>query len=393
METELKNSCNLYILLWCIYALHGFLYESGATWSIVILISLIVWSIYHFFKVNKKRHSPDFFGGATLLLAMIVLYGIILYITDGSYTTTLKGDKVASYYYLEKHLISILPIYSFYYFAQKGLLDEKHLRIWFFIFIAVGIGEYIRESNEMIARYTYNVKDADEITNNGGYIIAYLIPGTFLFRKKPALQFTLLVLCEFFVFYSIKRGAIIISLLPIIMFLWFSLKEKKGSNKISIMIIAVIGFYVLAYYIGNYISHNDYFQYRIQETLEGNSSRRDILYESFIDVFTNKSSLFNQLFGHGANGSLKVSFNYAHNDWLEILTNQGVLGVLVFLYYWKSFFKTSKSRLLTYDSRYIILCFFCFFLLQTLFSMNINEMTFYTSSVLGLALANGFEKK
>ena len=43
------------------------------------------------------------------------------------------------------------------------------------------------------------------------------------------------------------------------------------------------------------------------------------------------------LFGLGAQGTLSVNESYAHNDWIAILLEQGVFGLLLYLLYWIGF--------------------------------------------------------
>ena len=93
----------------------------------------------------------------------------------------------------------------------------------------------------------------------------------------------------------------------------------------------------------------------------------------------------------GAEGTIKVTYNYAHNDWLELLTNQGIIGVIFFAYYWLGVYYTCKSKRLSKESRFALKYIFLILFLMTLFSMSINAMTIYSSSMLGYALADGFK--
>ena len=134
------------------------------------------------------------------------------------------------------------------------------------------------------------------------------------------------------------------------------------------------------------LQNSAYFNERLEYTLEGNSSGRDRLYSVFWRHFINESNPFLFLFGNGALATLTISFNAAHNDWLEIAINQGLLGILVYVYYWMMFYKTWKKS--KFDSEIylatglILLVFF----MKTLFSMSYNDMTVYDTLCLGYCM-------
>ena len=85
---------------------------------------------------------------------------------------------------------------------------------------------------------------------------------------------------------------------------------------------------------------------RLTATLQGDDSGRGEIYNGIWHSFHNDSNFVEVLFGQGADATIKLFSIHAHNDWLEILINQGVLGVLIYFIYYLSFFtqfKTAKS--------------------------------------------------
>ena len=139
-----------------------------------------------------------------------------------------------------------------------------------------------------------------------------------------------MIVANAFIILSTKRGAIFIAALVTITFLWYNLRQSKGKKKFIIITITTL-FFILAYqFINDLLINNSYFYGRIQDTLSGNSSHRDEIYLSMWDAYTSSENPIHKLFGRGAYGTLTVGMNFAHNDWLEILTNQGLLGVIIF---------------------------------------------------------------
>ena len=131
---------------------------------------------------------------------------------------------------------------------------------------------------------------------------------------------------------------------------------------------------------------SDYMMERIEETIAGNSSGRDKLYSFFWNYFTENANFLQYLFGRGANGTLEIYYNYAHNDWLEIAVNQGLIGIVVYAFYWLGFYKTWK-RATNIDAKTILALTFFIFFAKTMFSMSYADMTYVSTSILGYALA------
>lgn len=97
--------------------------------------------------------------------------------------------------------------------------------------------------------------------------------------------------------------------------------------------------------------------------------------------------MLNQIFGLGANATLKVTTNFAHNDWLEILINQGAVGILVYLAFYYRWFQTwRKMDNIKVEKLALGLCLLILFM-KTLFSMSYNSVSVYLSIVIGFSIA------
>ena len=90
------------------------------------------------------------------------------------------------------------------------------------------------------------------------------------------------------------------------------------------------------------LTTNEYFAYKMTEATDGASGREDS-YTFIWNYFLNKldsGNYLNCIFGEGANASVRITGNYAHNDWLEILTNQGIFGIIIYSIYWLKYYKS-----------------------------------------------------
>ena len=189
-----------------------------------------------------------------------------------------------------------------------------------------------------------------------------------------------------------KRGAIILAVIAVMLFVWFTLKRANGIQKIGITLIVGVFLALFSAYITDIMTENDFFMSRVEKTMEGYSSGRDEIYSTLWNYFTEESSPMTVFLGLGANGTLKISETYAHNDWLETLINNGILGLLIFIIYWYYFYRTLQLKKYSQDARNTLIMIFTIFLIKTMFSMSIGDMTIYVNSMLGYALADGFKR-
>ena len=83
---------------------------------------------------------------------------------------------------------------------------------------------------------------------------------------------------------------------------------------------------------------------------------------------------------------IRDSYNYAHNDWLEIAVNQGLLGLIIYAFYWLVFYKTWKNAINS-DAKTIFVLTILMLFAKSIFSMSYGAMTYVSASILGYALA------
>ncbi len=293
-------------------------------------------------------------------------------------------------FYLQNVVKSMIPFYAFYSFAKRGYIDQKWLRWFFIIFFIATIGFYFYKQNELIQD---SLKDSDGVTNNVGYIFVSFLPLLCFWEEKRVAQYVLLASCLAFIVLSMKRGAVIISAVCVVYFFLSSVRQVSILRKVFFIFLTILLVFAGYYFVVSLMNTNDYFMSRIDATLEGNSSSRDTLYEYFWNMFLHNSSPVQQLIGRGADGTIRNGYNYAHNDWLEILIDQGVLGIIIFVGFWRSsilMWKSMprKSVLQTVAGMCIIAL-----LLRTLFSMSINAMSIYSTCVLGVLAAYSYNSE
>lgn len=384
---KIFNQCNIYISLWCIYYLQGALYPIGSIISQGSLAILLIVSIYNACYLNIHYKLPDYFKGLNLLLIILTLYGTISILNNE--VIKLHYERVPNFYYLKIIYISLLPTYSAFLYTIKGQLTKKSLSIWILFWFIVATLQFNHEEHTRLLKYFRR----EEVTNNMGYVFLSLMPALILFNKKPLIQFSLLLYCISFIFMGMKRGAIIISILIFIYYInrLYKTSPKKLKIYILLSILFLIG--TVFYIITDIISSSDYFNHRLEQTIDGDSSGRDIIFGKLWNHFVNETNILKILFGNGNYSTISIAGNYAHNDWLEILLNNGLVGIFIYIIYWYLFVKTwfkSKRFPDIYTALGMILI--SSFIL-TLFSMSYTGLKIYTTITLGFFIAISYKKQ
>lgn len=339
------------------------------------------------------KNTPIYFKGLGALLIMFTIYGIaIIVFNPGIIHYPISGKDIQSYSYIKSIYLSLLPIYAFYYFARKGDLTAERLRAWFIVFFISCIYSYLYYRVKALELSIIAGNNTEEITNNAGYLFLSLFPMVVLFRKKPILQYISLAAIMAFIVLGMKRGAIMICGVVMLYFFRDIIRNAHGKQKFVIIMLTILLCIGTASFVVYWMSESEYMVKRIEETMEGKTSGRDSLYDFFWTYFTEKASLYNYLFGRGANGTLEIYKNYAHNDWLEIAINQGLAGIFIYAYYWICFYKTWRQST-NHDAKLIITLVGIVYFAKTIFSMSYGDMSYVVTSVFGYALATSNQKR
>lgn len=388
----LKNPCVWYLFAWSLYLLQGTLYESGSIISQFLLFFILATSVVHSIRVFQEPHKPHFFKGLNVLVLMYTIYGLLLLISDG---TMVYGKVISmpSLFYLKGYYMGLLPIYSCYYYTRRGYLSESLLSIFSVLFICVGILVFFRTQRELIELLSERGREVSEVTNNSGYVMLSIIPSLLVLNKKPFIQYIGIGICVAFILLAMKRGAILCVGVFLMMFSWHKMETSHGGRRALVVVFILIGFFLLTGFVQRLLENSNYFMTRIEETRMGDSSERNSIYASFLQLYLHETKPLRQIFGYGAYGTIKVGSAFAHNDWIETLINQGLLGILIFFTYCLFFYKTVRMKSRHPESRFALLVIFVFFLLQTVFSASITNTTIFTCSMMGFALADGFSYK
>lgn len=380
------NFANLYVLLLTYNTYLHLIGQDGTFITRIIFVLNIFVSFYCIFKIQKKHVRNPYINGLKKILILFSFYGFILILVSDIHISSLTGYvKVKSYWYLMELYVSILPIFPFYYLSKKNYFRKETLIFWLCVFLLL-IPIIFIQSASLIGNDVTNIFSTNR-TSNVGYAFVALLPAVALFNNKLIFQYFIFIYCLAFSLICMKRGPIIICILCLIVFIVYKFKNVPFRKKISIVAFLSILFYISMFFIMELAGNNAYFMTRIEDTIDGGSSGRDSIYSALIDYYLLKANVLQQFFGLGAYGSLKVSHNFAHNDWLEILIGQGLIGLIFYVNYWFCFYKIIKRNKKNQEVYLALSLFFVIYFLKTLFSMSINDIPVFSSLFFGYYLA------
>ena len=384
MLRKIFNISNFYLLLIVLMQLQDLLYKGGELISKAIIGLFVLVSLVLAVYVTLRYKMPRYFHVLNVLLILFSVYGLIHVLSTPTDYVYAADNLTASYTYLLDIYLSLLPIYVFYLCTVRDEMPLPKIQFWGVILLAVSVVQFYYFFLD-----STDIKGVDEITNNFGYLFVGIITLLVFYQNKTIIQYAMLACCMVMVFFSMKRGAILVatcSLVPFVILLW------KQSSQIKRVFLCVLIFTFLAgvaYLIQYMLQTSEYFITRIQDTMEGNSSLRAEIYAKLWEYFKEDANLLQQFFGSGANYTVYVAQNYAHNDWLEILINQGLIGVAIYVLYWWRFWQTRNLCQdideLAITKGGLTMCFVASGLM-TLFSMSYSNLPIGLTMTLGICL-------
>ena len=225
----------------------------------------------------------------------------------------------------------------------------------------------------------------EEVTNNAGYVALSLLPTLLVYNNKNVLQYLGLLFVVVLVCLAMKRGAILICGIMTLLFIGRDLKQSTSNQRLFLISLSIAFGFLLILFVQDYLLESAYFIERIDNTIEGNSSGRDDVYSTLWNHFINEDSPLRVLFGGGVWYTTKVTWTAAHNDWLEFLLDMGILGVMVYFFYWIAFARLCNNKQLPNLSRFCILLLLIDLFMRTIFSMSIHSMSFMHGMMIGIA--------
>lgn len=363
-----------------LYITQGMFIPEGSIISRALLVVYLLFAFTHFFIVCVYYRSK-----VVSAITLFLIVQFIYFIFGEQRYLRMDGEWMYSYGNMIAIIFTFSLFYEFFYYGIKSKISEKSLIVYVLVFIVLSIPRYFYTEMKMVEAMLLKGLYADDVTNNTAYYFLEAFTFIPLLFDKKKLSIILIAVSGFFILLSAKRGAIFIFVICLLIYLPFFFKQNK---RLSLLLIPVIG--VMGYLAYSYFSTDSYLIERLIKTTEGYSSGRDEIYGSISDYcLRDHFSLDTFLFGFGFNYSIKIAGNVAHNDWLELLSSSGLLGIGMYIYIYILLFLEMKKIKNAAYKRTMRLCIIVLFL-RTFFSMTYAS-TVLIFSIIGYIL--GTEKR
>ncbi len=355
-----------------LYFLQGWLFGRG---SIVSQTIAAIWLIIDVFYLIKYIALGQMESIGRILLIFWGLQLVTWLLTARQLDNMGNPLGWAGTYSLFKNIsIVLLSYFPFYILTYKNSINEKVLKRFAILALICLIGAFYICFNEM----AYD-NGTNEIANRGAYYLVVIIPLLGLFFDD-IIEFVIYGAIAILALIGAKRGAIICASFELLLFFYYYFKKsfkKKSSSKLVWFVVAI---FALFYLLKDIYLGNEYLQTRYAQTLGGDSSLRDEIYSFALSKFINQD-LFCQLFGNGMSSTLRIIGGYAHQDWLELLINNGVIGIIVYALVFVvlfSFFRRKRNSLIPME-KFMFLSAIIGWFTRSMFSMGYMsvETSFY----------------
>lgn len=221
--------------------------------------------------------------------------------------------------------VSLMGFLGFSILADHKVLTEKFVFLSMALLTICSIPNFFYLAQMQV---TDLGKDEGAFTNNASTLFLWILPLPLILYRK-IWSVVVLAVCVFFFLLGAKRGNIIASVPTLLLYVVFLLKGKEVSK--TAKFIVFVGLIIICWSAYNFILTDEYFQFRIEQTMEGKTSGRDNLYSSFWNMWLDADNPINSIFGWGYDGANLSSIkSMAHSDWLEFLIDYGLFGVLIY---------------------------------------------------------------
>ena len=317
-----------------------------------------IYSFFNFIKQDDKY----FFGfnfWLTLFIIMLTSYALFNPLQINNYS---------------KVLYSILPFFIFYNASRLGISLEKKLQKFSIFVFIISVYDLYLGFFKRQEEYGELMNVADNISYQ---LLAIMVVIATLKPKK--INFILFIIAFIAILFSLKRGAIVASVLLVIYYLIQNIKNNKSSLA-KIKVITIISFVIFSIVFG-LIKYSEILLYRfIREENTSGSGRTDN-YMGIINDWLEFPFIF-KITGKGF-FSLGDGLTYAHSDWFQLLYDHGLIGVVLFTFVLVSLFNIRKKIKKVYYSKYYIFIGICLVIfLKSIFSG--TYMTKYDAIIYGV---------
>lgn len=291
-------------------------YESSFAYQNIFVVAMIILSTYYVLVNNRSFYYTRFFKRFSATLILIYFLTVIWSLADPLHSRNVYG-------------FLILPLFL-YAFIFVYTIKTENTNVILYSFYSVGL----LLAAYFFMNYNNNVFYDIEQQTNTSYAVLYFLP-MMLCAPKKWLRYAAIVLTIFTVMFSLKRGGFVAILMAAAAFFYIS-EVKLGGRRLRIwgwllfVVIGIVGYWAVTR-INDIMLDNLMFN-RMSYIEETEGSGRGKIWRNVIEMIGSQGA-GGLLVGHGwrATADNTISHLTAHNDFLEILYDFGIVAFVLYL--------------------------------------------------------------
>lgn len=338
--------------------------------------------------MSEMRHTGTFVGFALLMwlpmlmpnrylkfkfppigivsFSFLIFYTLVVIIIFNDEIST--PDKIIRVFFHGCFFVSLVGCYRWYSFNAIRKADTYIFIVMFFLFLLM----YIR----IVIYAVSNLLIAHMVTS---YYLLYALP-LVLLHKSWRWKILCIVLAFIAVFSSMKRGgalALVFGLL-VYVFVYMHNKSKNVAKTFFLFAVALCVITGIALFLGNNIKTDEKQSNlieRLQNVEQDGGSNRDHVYAVTWHLITSQD-MPRLIVGNGYNAVLRdspIHFS-AHNDFMEICYDYGLIGLACYIVFTLSFFFLSFRA---FRSKHAVAPSLCFQFSNFILLSNVSHIFIY----------------
>ena len=317
------------------YSLQGVVYPSGSAMSQAMLAIYLAFGTYCFFARLLKRDKSM---AEKVMLCFFLLVAVTFVVSPKIVhgVTNEAIGRVSTWGQFKNIACFCLSYFIGAYCYSKGTVNSKMLAKAGIAFMSIMILRFF------IAMFTMKMTYRGfMVQNNAAYPVVLCLPFLpLIFKHYKKIAIALLLLSIATVIAGAKRGAIVCLCVGLLAMGIYYLRNIKINIKTVIAgFVVVVG---LAWFAIDQYNKSDLLKQRLEMTQKKGLGPREIAYRSLLRHWEETPSLRAKLLGEGTAQSIEIWGNYAHNDWLELLVDNGLAGVVLYALFFVACFKGIK---------------------------------------------------
>lgn len=303
-------------------------FSAGGALAQSALVILLLLGLHSWLSVLFISRRPTYFK---VMSCFLILLALIWVVSDKEVRSPDLGI-VSTSVLLKNSLMVCLMLFAGFRLSMAKAIPERQECAVCLIVMTTSVIQYI------IVGAMDDGQPADRFTNNGAYCLVSALPfvATLLKKRRGLALFCFLVIMAG-VIASGKRGAVV-CLTVALGYYFFAYPDNSASKWERRFTAATLALLILLSIILE-ATQNPYLRDRIFRTWYGYSSGRDFIYARCLHVWIDSSDEITMLFGRGMSQTINVADNYAHSDWLELLIDSGLPGVVIYALFFISYLR------------------------------------------------------